>query len=425
MQKKRNRHSILFIILSLMIGLSACGDDISNGSNTINNQMFSKVGTIQGKVLDATTGNPIAGTDLEITLVQGTRHRTPNILITNETLPLAGEYAFSDVPVELDTGNITYKMVVRKPGYQRFEGNVTLADNSIAGGRLPNTTDTTYNRIANIYLFPEGATAPDVEVIVEFNQGPVIGAEVRLIQNATQNVATAELGNRLVPSPGLLPSPTTRTVLENGNAVARFPGSSLILGGAYSPVVLPVQHGAIQLTGPAEAVAQIIVGGASNIPVVVAMADLEAGGQADGLHVVFASNRDPGNITGLTNPGVLTLVFNRAVTVLDDVPGGTPFTASLPNAGGAILTGTGTDTSVTATLSPDGLTLTLTPVFTTTPDAGDREFDVVYAGGLLGIVGEEGAEGNEVFAEAPAAPAGLLFSIDGTVISDTVHVTGP
>jgi hypothetical protein len=93
------------------------------------------------------------------------------------------------------------------------------------------------------------------------------------------------------------------------------------------------------------------------------MSDLVPG-TSNGLYVVSASNTDPNLVV---SSGVLTIVFSRAVSFVDE----TNILATL--SGGvnlaALNTTTSPDSTTNATLSADGLTLTLTPVFATAPTA--------------------------------------------------------
>ena len=410
MLKSKNKYSGLFIALGLMVGLSGCPDWVNvDGNNTVENQEIDKRATIQGAVFDATTGARLGGNDLKMTLVQGSSDRSPSKLNRDTNSDLMGEYAFADVPVNVDGGNITFKMVITKTGYQRFEGTVTY---NVAEGDLVATTDKIINLIRDVYLFPVGATAPDIEVAVEFDREPVPGAIVALQQRTESNVASVDAagnGNRLLAASGLIP---TLTATTDAAGKVTFAGASLVLGGAYRLVVLPIKHEGVPLARFI-AGANIIAGTATS-PTLVSMSDTTPSGNDDGIFVVFASNRDTDDITGLTNPGVLTLVFNRPVE-LNNVTGN-PFTATLVNAGAAVLNGAGTSTSVSGVLSVDGLTLTLTPQFTTAPIATDVNLDAVFAGGQLTVAGDEGAQGKAVF--------GLSY-LDGVIISGTVNVTGP
>src|SRR5438552_17433805 len=80
--------------------------------------------TLTGVVADAVTGARIGGGDLKLYLVQGADVRGPTRLITSGDL--MGEYAFSGIPADFASGtNQTWKVVVVKGGYQRFESEIS------------------------------------------------------------------------------------------------------------------------------------------------------------------------------------------------------------------------------------------------------------------------------------------------------------
>lgn len=407
MLKSTNKFSGFVFALSLLVGLSGCGDETTS-NNSVPNQSVNKKATIQGGVFDATTGARIGGDDLSLTLVQGTSHRTPNVLVKDTTKPLVGEYAFSDVPVNIDAGNITFKMVITNTNYQRFEGLVTFP---VPSATIAGTTDSIINIVRDVYLFPVGATAPDIEVAVSYSGEEVIGATVMLQQNAAANSVsiTTSGGTRLAASPGLLPTLSAVTALNaDGVAVATFSGASLVLGGAYTPVVLPVTHEGTPLAR--QTLAQIFAG-TSVSPIAVAMTDIVPGANNDGLHVVFASNR---NVDDLVATGALSLVFNRDIALPDATA--FPFTVSITQC----LPNTGPCTAVvTASVTPvltNSRTLTLTPVFSTAVAATDLGLQVTFAGGAVTIPGEN--EAVSIFGTANM----LLF--DGSQISGIVNILG-
>jgi hypothetical protein len=409
-----------------VFGLAACEGDTTTSipaSQTVGNSTFDAKASVQGTVFDATTGERIGGSDLEVTLIQGTNHRDPNVLVRSKA-SVVGEYGFSDIPITLDSSNADYKIIVTNSGYQRFEGYLGI---SAANPGVNNTLDGTYNFIRDVYIFPVGATAPDLTVAVEFDREPVVGATVLLQQNANSNVAptpTSSSSHRVVAAQGYIASRSGTTALNaNGVATVTFLGSSLVLGGAYTPRVLPVVHEGLPLTSAAGT--QVIVGAtedgstptANVLTQVVTLFEKVPGTQDDGIHVVFASNRDTDDITGIaSNPGRLVIVFNRAVAINSSTTSN-PFTATLASATQAVLTSSGASGSVSTSLSSDGLTLTLDPVFTTVPDATDVNLDVVYAGGRVTVSGDEGGQANTIF--------GTLTYLDGTAVSGTVNVLGP
>ncbi|NOR52109.1 MAG: hypothetical protein GQ470_05765 [Gammaproteobacteria bacterium] len=93
-------------------------------------------------------------------------------------------------------------------------------------------------------------------------------------------------------------------------------------------------------------------------------------GTSERLYVTSASNLDGNEVT---SDGVLTITFSRAVSFVDE----TAITATLGGATTAVLDATSApDSGVKGILSTDGLTLTLSPVYTTNP--------VVFSGANAG-----------------------------------------
>lgn len=387
----------------LLIGaLAGCGDDTSTGAsdNSINVNQEDKTGTLQGVVLDATTGARIGGTDLTIKLIQGADHRSPNKLITSETDSLVGEYAFNNVPVDFTSSNIKYKMVITKTGYQRFEGYVSLAASIYLGGSGINiTNNSAFNYIRDIYLFPVGATAGDITVYVERDGERVPGATVHLRQRIGSNSLTAEVSsNRLSAAAGLMTSFSATTctqanVDDTANTTctatsdigkAVFAGSTLVLGGAYTPTVLPIKY---EDTNLALTTGGMITVGASASPLtqLIAMADEDPGSDADALHYLYASNNDQNDVLA---SGVLTVVFNRPVALVDE----SDFTAIVACTGGCntvVLTDSAGAGSVTAAVSSDGYTLTLTPQFATPLGTDDDSATITFAGGTITLMNDD------------------------------------
>src|SRR3990172_2333090 len=101
--------------LAVVFGLAACGGDTNTNipaTQSVSNSMFDAKASVQGTVFDATTGARIGGSDLEVTLIQGTNHRDPDVLVRSKA-SVVGEYGFSNVPVAMfGTDNVDYKIIV-------------------------------------------------------------------------------------------------------------------------------------------------------------------------------------------------------------------------------------------------------------------------------------------------------------------------
>jgi hypothetical protein len=351
----------LFMVLSfLLVGgmLFGCGttNEASAPDNTL--QKYNITGSLQGKIMDAVTGAGIGGSDLKVFLIQGTSDRTPNKLITNPNDPLVGEYAFSGIPVDINTGEIIYRVAAIKPGYQLFEADVELS----AVINLTNNTviDNVYNKIGDIYLYPLGSTAGDVSVYVYDPNGlPIPNATVFLKQNVTNNNIIANTGDRLNPTAGLYPELNATT---NAAGLATFTSGTLTLGGNYNAVVPGMTFNGEQLRTSTSA--PFFVGTNSTDQVV----NMTAATGAPILFAVSASNSVPGTITP---SGVLTITFNQPIILSTAT-----FNVALSGGSGGVL---GSPT-VTGVLSNGNTTLTLTPNITTAPTAKGAFLIYTYGG---------------------------------------------
>lgn len=326
---------------------------------------FSKTYTLQGVVADAATGARLGGSDLRLYLIQGADVRSPARLNTDAADPLMGEFAFTGIPADYNTAaqpNKVYKVVAVKPGYQRFEADLTFV------ARTGAVLDTVYNRIGNIYLFPLGVTAPALQYQVRYNGKPVPNATVLLDPVVTQNDATFNPGDALAATNGLLASVSGTT---DAAGQVTFAGSTLALGAAYQAQVLPVAFtdsaGTVVQLARFRAGTNVVVGLANTVQTVV-LGDLTPTGAP--LYVVSASNQPVGQLNAAGN---LQIVFNAPVTLVN--PAG--FTAAFVGT----TTGVFATPPVTATLSGDGLTLTLAPSLTTPIGAADRGLAIQYGDG--------------------------------------------
>jgi len=392
---------LLLVCLVITGGLIiSCGDETTS-NNAVPLEGFNETATIQGTILNAITGERIGGVDLNVKLIQGTNHRDPSKLIRDVNNSLVGEYAFASVPIAL-YDNIKYMIVVTNTGYQRFEGEFEMTADAGVGG----VVDENYNKIWNIYLFPEGAEADDVVIYVESGatwdattgDNRVPDATVQLVQDIeNNNVIGGESGNRLFPTTGLLPVLTATT---DADGVATFSGADLVLGGQYLPTVLPLTYSNTQMALTA---GTAIVVGTNVDPQTITLTDVVE----ETLQVVSASNKDP---NGITATGVLTLIFNRPVTIVEDAT----VDAAILCDGGACPNAVLDADSATAVLSNGGYTLTLTPNFTADPDVslGDESGVIAYSNVEVTL---DNVNAIDVFS---------LDCTDGVAISNEVNVTG-
>jgi hypothetical protein len=372
----------IFVVMGLLLTVTmlfvGCGktDNSSLTQAQPLSQNNERTGTLQGKIMDATTGAAIGNDDnseLKVWLIQGTDNRSTSKLITDHNDPLCGEYAFDNIPIDLYYGNTTFKVVVVKPGYQRFEADVELNDNVYDLGAINNTFDKVINMIGNIYLFKEGYRAGDLNVMVYDAGGtPIPNATVGLYLNVENNYPPAVLGTSinntsyenidglnpyydvLFPTGGLYSDMSTTT---DATGMATFSGANLVLGGNYKVMVAPMNFNGQILGFDVTTIWELTV----NTPVIMTLYPQTP----NALFATSASNQVPGTITA---DGTLTVTFNQPVilstTTIGAVMTNSTATFNTPNATGA--------------LSADGMTLTITPNFFALPAATDAGATVHY-----------------------------------------------
>lgn len=338
--------SLKYLICFLLAAtLSGCDLDFSDDDSSSSTPVTTS--TLQGTVFDAVTGQRITDKSLKVTLVQGTSYR--NATVKTGSSDFAGDYALAKIPTsEGGSQDLTFRLDVRVDGYQRLQAALNFDSGASA--------TTSLNFLGNIYLFPLGLATPDQTITVTYNDEPVTGLTVLMQPTTSTNVLTADTSNIIQgPQDGFLGAITATTDI-NGQAV--FAGANLVLGGTYNVDVLPGTHEGVQLAQTTGA--QITVGTSLTMQS-IAMSDLTPGND-NGLYIVSASNSDSNDIN---TSGQLTLVFSREIILVHE----SITQASLIGATTAALdNNTIPDTTVTATLGNDNVTLTLTPNFSTAPE---------------------------------------------------------
>ena len=424
-----NRIANRLAMAGLLLAVACSGSSVETLGSTY---------TLQGIVADAVTGVRLGG-DLKMYLIQGPEVRGPSRLITGTTDPLMGEYAFTGIPVAYGSGNNVWKVVAIRAGYQRFESEVTFHAATISEVSSTTVLDSVFSRIGNIYLFPTGATAPDYSFITTFNGKPVPGATVQLDPISAGNGATFVNGgasDTLAAFNGYVPSLAATT---DAAGKATFAGNLLALGAQYNVQVLPVAFkdtnapAAIELglaPSPGAGAKPAIIVGLANVVQPITLVDLTPSSTALPLYLADASNRASFSIQ--TN-GALVITFNTPVSLVN--PNGFAATFSAGTKADGTTPGTAqlnTVQPVNASLSADGLTLTLAPNYAATPPgsagtpqapaATDRAVVIQYRNGAAEVVPKD----------YPAAtfavlspPAGALKFADGTGESGIVVISGP
>lgn len=344
-----------FALLAVALATTACStkDDTTTNSTTdfvpaAPVADWNRAYTLQGFVADATTGARIGGGDLQLFLIQGAAVRTPTRLNAGAADPLLGEFAFADIPLDANDTNKFYKIVAVKPGYQRFEAEIS--NQAVIDNAPVINVDTIYNVIGNIFMFPVGATTPPFQFTVLYNGKPVPNATVVLDPATNSNNPLFNTAHALSATTGYLASLTATT---DALGVATFPGASLALGAPYQAQVLPVTY--VDSAGTPVPLARFdgganVIAGLANVQQTINLSDLVW----DNLYVVSTSNQAVNQVNAL---GALVVTFNAPVTLRNP----TGFTC------GASGTGVLGTPSVNASLSADGRVLTLTPIFTTPP----------------------------------------------------------
>jgi hypothetical protein len=389
-------------VIAVALIVSACTTKENTNTNTTTTPTpsngFNRTYSIQGYVADATTGARIGGSDLQLFLIEGATVASPARLNSGATDALLGEFAFTNIPLDLMGGNKTYKIVAVKPGFQRFESEISHVAVTTLLGDPANAFDTVYNYIGNIYMFPLGATAPDYEFTVTYNGKPVPGATVLLDPVPEDNVATTNQGHALGAASSFLASLTGTT---NASGVVTFAGANLVLGGAYTVQILPVDF--TDTAGTVVPLARYInatnvVVGVSNYVQRAVMSDLVP----SNLYITRVSTLPEGQISAT---GTLEITFSAPVTLHLN---GTGFSAALAGTATGALGTPGANAEI---VSPT--VIRLTPNYTTQLAAGDQGVTVTYGNGTAFVTANDypGYDYN-VF--------DLLFA-DGTAM--TTHAT--
>lgn len=323
-----------------------------------NKPVFTATHTLQGTVMDALTGKRLGGDGLDVYLVQGAVQRKPDRLVRDDTDPMVGDFAFTSVPIAYNRGNVIYRLVVLNKNYIRFESDLDLSAN---GGEV---VDSTYNRMGAVYLFPVGTLAPSYRFQLLFNTKPVPEAIAYLMPKSGSNQPLALLSNFVIPAnTGYLQAVSAKS---GADGFVEFKGSDLALGAVYALKIPPLVFEGVQLAQNDE-INNVLVGKSLTTQIVNLTKAIP--GNEFGLYIVSASNTVVGQVTP---SGELSLKFSRKV-ILNN-----------PDNFWATTDGNGvfpppSEKRVRASLSQDGLTLTLSPIWATAPTSTTSITTLTYS----------------------------------------------
>ncbi|MFT5593729.1 MAG: hypothetical protein ACI8SR_002115 [Oceanicoccus sp.] len=335
--------------------------------------------TLQGSIFNALDGSRITDESLKVTLVQGSNYRNANLRKGDNEF--AGDYSISDIPTST-SANITYRIVTTADGYQPIETDIAFNTNLTAGGAIQ---DRRNNAVGNMYMFPLGTYATDVKVNVTFNNEPVENATVLLNPITAANVLTTDSSNTIFTAANGFQQATT--ALTDASGVATFAAAGLVLGGQYNIDVMPATYEGVNLAQ--NSAGPITIGATANNNVVT-MTEL-VNGSSNGLYVTSATNQDT---DAITSNGSLTLTFSRAVKLVDERNILATLAGDDSTKKAQLDTSAAPNTTVNAVLATDGLSLTLTPAFTTIPvnfngtnneTIADDNLSVVYSNVMVRI----------------------------------------
>jgi len=343
--------------LAAVLGVALSGVGCSNESNR-ENQTYRWIGFL----VDGTTATPLALEDDNkspnrvFAIVEGeVRYAKPCEGSDNEVAPLPGCFMLDDLPVSsiFSTGQTVNQIPVfaQYNGYERFQGRLT----GLSSVRTDNVTEVQDMQLyANIRLFPKNYQVA-YRLRTTYNNRPV--PDVRVVCQ----VRTALTNEFSTIGSGFLAAEDTL----GGVVDVRSDGSG------YASITTPLVNGATYrcYANRAEQFEGHVVQGSLDFVAGVSAADqtvvLEAAPDAV-LYATASNNEDPGVTLGAD--GTLTVSFNRPIEILPGTADcqfaslSAPDTNGDTNAAGPLPTtvsGNNLSEQVNATVSGDGLTLTL------------------------------------------------------------------
>ena len=362
---------------ALAIGLIACGGDIKDNTTAPQNYHDITV-DLQGTVFDAVTGQRISTDGLKVTLVQGDNYRTAK---TNGDFQ--GDYFIGNIPASANLGNITYRIIAEKDGYQTIES--TYQPSALVVTAADRLQDRKVAELGNFYMYPNGAAVHDLSVKVFYNGQPVNGATITLQPQTTATTAitsTTGVGTTVfTQNAGFKAAPVSTT---NANGLATFPASSLVLGASYRFTALPTKHNGYDLVLTNGATVTAGTGTGTSASQTTLVMDRVAS-FADNLYIEDVSNL----LSGSVQPnGNLVITLNRSdVTYV----GTANLSAALTNASTATLDSGAVKATATPSVVAGKTVITVSPVWGNSPlqyngsngGTADNNLTITYSGRVL------------------------------------------
>lgn len=298
---------------------------------------------------------------------------------------------------------MTIPIFAQAPNYERFIGEYTYSE--------LNSDIEHSQRVANIRLFPKGF-AVDYRFNVSFNNQPVPNAQVICQYTPMSGNSLQVSGTFLDP---VNTGTTTINATSDADGVAELKGAQLVNGATYRCEAVMSQS----IDGRTLAGQGNITAGVSQSEQRMAMS---TSGSTDTLLYAVRSNADDDTkLMGMN--GKLIVTFNRAVEI---VPG----TADCQTASAAILyrdgdtdvgefypteTGNNASEQVIATLSGDGLTLTLGYNARVPFDTDDRGTSITFGGIIVRPRGSTDSREARSIGGTGTCPAATVYSVSSLV----------
>lgn len=281
-----------------------------------------------------------------------------------------GCYQIDNIPPDME-----FPLFASVEGFERFHGQVTypLPDSSVELDKQNPQI------VGNIRLFPKGY-AVDYRVQVSYAGRPMAGVKV-LCQYLATNANTVAVDGSFLQPQNTTSGTVSASTDEGG--VALLPGSQFVIGARYNCEAIYEQALEGRLLS------------ADNLTLVAGVTQpnlqlsLAASGSLEGSFYALNSNVDSSDVLHGAN-GQLRITFNRPVEILPGTEDCQVATLSAPDTNqngtfGSLPTnqvGGGSET-VNATLSGDGLTLTLSLRGATNLDPGDLGTRALFDGIVL------------------------------------------